>query len=133
MTAASRSSTWSTTRCCSPSEAIIRWRGGGPSKLDDLAAESWIAGSAKASDSLLGPWQWAEWRPRVAVIAKEWTGKLGLVAAGLGVTLVPGLAASAVRRDVALVRIRSERPASREVSLATPAGRGRAPFRRTVR
>lgn len=98
-------------------------------EIDDLAEESWIAGSAKASDSLLGPWQWAEWRPRVSVIAKEWTGKLGLVAAGLGVTLVPGLAAAAVRRDVALVRIRSsERPASRDVSIATRPGKGAPPF-----
>jgi DNA-binding transcriptional LysR family regulator len=97
-------------------------------EIDDLAEENWIAGSAKASDSLLGPWQWAEWRPRVSLIAKEWTGKLGLVAAGLGVTLVPGLAAAAVRSDVALVRIRSERPVDRAVSIATLAGEGAPPF-----
>src|SRR5262249_22319174 len=67
-------------------------------------------------------WQWADWRPRVDLIAKEWTAKLGLVAAGLGVTLVPGLAATAVRPDVALVRIRSG-PASRQVLIATRSGR----------
>jgi DNA-binding transcriptional LysR family regulator len=89
--------------------------------LDDLASEPWIAGSTKADDSMLGAWQWADWQPRVELIAKEWTAKLGLVAAGLGVTLVPGLAADAVRSDVALVRIRSERPASRAVLLATRA------------
>jgi DNA-binding transcriptional LysR family regulator len=87
--------------------------------LDDLATERWIAGSTNASDSMLGAWQWAEWQPKVELIAKEWTAKLGLVAAGLGVTLVPGLAADAVRPDVALVRIRSERPASRAVLVAT--------------
>ncbi len=86
--------------------------------LDDLASERWIASSTKASDSMLGAWQWAEWKPRVELIAKEWTAKLGLVAAGLGVTLVPGLAADAVRPDVALVRIRSERPVSRVVLMA---------------
>jgi DNA-binding transcriptional LysR family regulator len=86
--------------------------------LDDLASENWIAGSTKADDSMLGAWQWAEWQPKVALIAKEWTAKLGLVAAGLGVTLVPGLAADAVRPDVALIRIRSELPASRAVLLA---------------
>jgi DNA-binding transcriptional LysR family regulator len=86
--------------------------------LDDLVSESWIAGSPKADDSMLGAWQWAEWRPKVALIAKEWTAKLGLVAAGLGVTLVPGLAADAVRSDVALIRIRSDRPASRTVFVA---------------
>jgi DNA-binding transcriptional LysR family regulator len=94
-------------------------------ELDDLAGESWIAASAEAGDTMLGAWQWADWRPRVEMIAKEWTAKLGLVAAGLGVTLVPGLAASAVRPDVALVRIRSG-PASRRVLIATRAGRERS-------
>jgi DNA-binding transcriptional LysR family regulator len=93
--------------------------------LDDLAGESWIAASADASDTMIGAWQWADWRPRVELIAKEWTAKLGLVAAGLGVTLVPGLAAAAVRPDVALVRIRSG-PASRQVLVATRSGRERS-------
>lgn len=95
--------------------------------LDELAGERWIAASAKANDTFLGAWEWAEWQPRVEFIAREWTAKLGLVAAGLGVTLVPGLAADAVRPDVALVRIRSERPASREVLIATRRGRDQSP------
>jgi DNA-binding transcriptional LysR family regulator len=61
----------------------------------------------------------------VELVAKEWTAKLGLVAAGLGVTLVPGLAAPAVRPDVALVRIRSA-PASRQVLVATRSGQERS-------
>jgi DNA-binding transcriptional LysR family regulator len=93
--------------------------------LDDLAGESWIAASTDASDTMIGAWQWADWRPRVDLIAKEWTAKLGLVAAGLGVTLVPGLAAAAVRPDVALVRIRSG-PASRQVLVATRSGHERS-------
>jgi DNA-binding transcriptional LysR family regulator len=87
--------------------------------IDELRSESWVAATAKADDTLLGAWQWAEWRPRVEYVAREWTAKLGLVAANLGVTLVPGLAADAVRPDVALVRIRSGRPVSREVLVAT--------------
>ncbi|HEY6771920.1 MAG TPA: LysR substrate-binding domain-containing protein [Solirubrobacterales bacterium] len=93
--------------------------------LDDLSGESWIAASADAGDTMIGAWQWADWRPRVELIAKEWTAKLGLVAAGLGVTLVPGLAADAVRSDVALVRIRSG-PASRQVLVATRSGHERS-------
>jgi DNA-binding transcriptional LysR family regulator len=93
--------------------------------LDDLAGEGWIAASADASDTMIGAWQWADWRPRVDLIAREWTAKLGLVAAGLGVTLVPGLAAAAVRPDVALVRIRSG-PASRQVLIGTRSGRERS-------
>ena len=93
--------------------------------LDSLAGESWVAASTDASDTMIGAWQWADWRPRVDLIAKEWTAKLGLVAAGLGVTLVPGLAAAAVRPDVALVRIRSG-PASRQVLIATRSGNQRS-------
>jgi DNA-binding transcriptional LysR family regulator len=93
--------------------------------LDALAGETWIAATADASDTMIGAWQWADWRPRVDFIAKEWTAKLGLVAAGLGVTLVPGLAAAAVRPDVALVRIRSG-PASRQVLVATRSGGDRS-------
>jgi DNA-binding transcriptional LysR family regulator len=97
-------------------------------QIDELASESWIAASPKADDTLLGAWQWAEWRPRVEFVAREWTAKLGLVAANLGVTLVPGLAADAVRPDVALVRIRGERQASRAVLVATRSGMRPAPM-----
>jgi len=90
--------------------------------LDDLVGESWIAASTDADDTLLGVWPSLEWRPNVAFIAREWTAKLGLVAAGLGVTVVPGLAATAVRRDVALVRVRSEQPVVRAIALASRAG-----------
>jgi DNA-binding transcriptional LysR family regulator len=90
--------------------------------IDELASESWIAASPKADDTFLGAWQWAEWKPRVTYVVREWTAKLGLVAADLGVTLVPGLAAPAVRPDVALVRIRSDRAVSRTVLVATPSG-----------
>jgi DNA-binding transcriptional LysR family regulator len=91
-------------------------------EIDELRSESWVAATAKADDTLLGAWQWAKWRPRVDFVAREWTAKLGLVASNLGVTLVPGLAADSVRPDVALVRIRSERPVTREVLVATPSG-----------
>jgi len=90
--------------------------------LDDLASERWISATPRGNDMLLGAWEWGEWRPQVEFIAREWTAKLGLVAAGLGVTLFPGLAADAVRPDISLVRIRSERPAVRSVLLATRQG-----------
>jgi DNA-binding transcriptional LysR family regulator len=90
--------------------------------IDDLARETWIAASPKADDTMLGAWQWADWTPRVGFVVREWTAKLGLVAANLGVTVVPGLAADAVRDDVALVRLRGAKTASREVFVATRAG-----------
>jgi DNA-binding transcriptional LysR family regulator len=40
--------------------------------------------------------------PRVGLFCDDWNGKLALVAAGAGVTLVPTLAQPAVRPDVVL-------------------------------
>jgi len=99
--------------------------------LDDLARERWIAGSADARDTFLDVWAPADWQPQVEFVAREWTAKLGLAAAGLGVTIVPGLAATSVRDDVALLRVRSDPPPVRHVVLATradgePSARARA-------
>ncbi len=90
--------------------------------LADLADEQWVTASTDPAEMLLGVWPALGWQPRIAFIAREWTAKLGLVAAGLGVTVVPGLAASAVREDVALVRVRSVPPVQRRVAIATRAG-----------
>jgi DNA-binding transcriptional LysR family regulator len=98
--------------------------------VDALANEAWIAASADASDTFLGVFDSLDWEPSVAFPVREWTAKLGLVAAGLGVTLVPGLAAAAVREDVVLLRVRSSRPAHRHVRLATRAGKDPTPSAR---
>jgi DNA-binding transcriptional LysR family regulator len=90
--------------------------------VDDLAGEPWIAAGTNPEATFLGVWPSLEWRPQIAFIAREWTAKLGLVAAGLGVTVVPGLAVGAIREDVALVRVRARRPGVRAVLLATRAG-----------
>ncbi len=90
--------------------------------LAALNDERWISASTDPDETLLGTWRGAGWEPKVAFVAREWTAKLGLVAAGLGVTLVPGLAATAVREDVALVRVRADPPVARRVVVATREG-----------
>lgn len=95
--------------------------------LNDLAGEQWIAAGTDPGDTLLGVWPALDWEPRVAFIAREWTAKLGLVAAGLGVTVVPGLAATAVREDIALVRVRGGEPATRTIAVATRASSHQPP------
>jgi DNA-binding transcriptional LysR family regulator len=72
---------------------------------DALRGERWIVGSADPRSELLGAWNPSAWNPQVAYVAREWTAKLGLVAAGHGVTLVPGLAAPALPDRIALIRI----------------------------
>lgn len=71
--------------------------------LRDLRDESWIEGAPPGTVTMLGAaCARAGFAPRIDLRIAEWTGKLGYVAAGLGVTLVPAMAAPAVRPDVAL-------------------------------
>jgi len=55
-------------------------------------------------------------------VVLEWSAKQGFVAAGLGVTLVPALAAASVRPDVVLVALDPREVAPRSVFAATPEG-----------
>ncbi|WP_051712305.1 LysR family transcriptional regulator [Spirillospora albida] len=70
-----------------------------------LRHERWIAGSAEPGTTLLGAWEDASRPPEVAFVARDWVAKVGLVAAGLGITVVPGLVVPALPPDVALARI----------------------------
>ena len=56
-------------------------------------------------------------------IAAEWTGKLGCVAAGLGVALVPALAMRSTPTDVALLRLHRDDEPIRRIFAATLSGR----------
>jgi len=91
-----------------------------PVEVRQLEHEQWVAATSDPDEVLLGVWPDVDWRPRVAYIARDWTAKLGLVAAGLGITVVPGLAAPGVRGDVALVRVLGGDPGARTVGVATP-------------
>jgi DNA-binding transcriptional LysR family regulator len=76
-------------------------------RLTELAEEHWIAGSTTVEDTLIGACLRSGFRPAVRYVVQEWTAKQGLVAAGLGVTLVPGLLVGAVRPGVVLTRLRA--------------------------
>jgi DNA-binding transcriptional LysR family regulator len=84
---------------------------------DALRSERWVAAGTDISSTLLGAWSHAAWQPDIAFVARDWTAKIGLVAAGLGVTLVPGLAIPALPATVALVRI-DDPAASRPTAVA---------------
>jgi DNA-binding transcriptional LysR family regulator len=87
-------------------------------RLTELAGESWIAGSTTVEDTLIGACLRSGFRPTVRYVVQEWTAKQGLVAAGLGITLVPGLLAGAVRPDIVVKRLRSEEMTARAVVVA---------------
>jgi DNA-binding transcriptional LysR family regulator len=70
-----------------------------------LRDERWITGSSQRDATLLGAWTDASWQPDIAFVARDWVAKLGLVSAGLGITVVPGLAVPAIPPTIAIVRI----------------------------
>ncbi|WP_171074785.1 LysR family transcriptional regulator [Nonomuraea basaltis] len=88
--------------------------------LRDLAGETWIEAAPRGQPTLLvTACAAAGFTPRSGLRVAEWTGKFGFVAAGLGVTLVPELAARAVPRDLVLRPLRGMAPA-RKVYAALP-------------
>ncbi len=70
--------------------------------LADLAGEAWAEHFPHSGETLVAAARAAGFEPDVAFEVREWTGKLGFAAAGLGATLVPAVAASAARADVVL-------------------------------
>lgn len=101
-----------------------------PVRLGRLADADWIAGSPRPEGTLLAAAVRQGFRPRVAHVVGEWTAKQGYVAAGLGVTLVPALAAASVRPDVALVPVCAEDAPPRVVYAASARGRSLTPAAR---
>ncbi|TVT52228.1 LysR family transcriptional regulator [Amycolatopsis rhizosphaerae] len=87
-----------------------------------LREQRWIVGSAEPGTTLLGAWSDVSWEPEIAFVAKDWVAKLGFVAAGLGVTVVPGLIVPVLPPDIAVVRI--DNPAAvRTTAIARPGDR----------
>jgi DNA-binding transcriptional LysR family regulator len=97
-----------------------RLAGRGRVPTSELRDERWVAGSTDPRSTLLGPWADAAREPDVTLVARDWMAKIGLVAAGLGVTVVPGIAVPALPPTVAVVGIDHPR-AYRPVSVALPA------------
>jgi DNA-binding transcriptional LysR family regulator len=97
-------------------------------RFAQLADESWIAGNPGGDDRTLSP---LRLQPvpadRIDFVVAEWTAKLGLVAAGLGITLVPSIARAATRADVTLVPVHPGDAPPRRLYAATAKGRTHSP------
>ncbi|MCX4390595.1 LysR substrate-binding domain-containing protein [Micromonospora peucetia] len=96
-------------------------------RLAELADDPFIAGSAGGEDPLMRATMPPGFRPRTDIVAADWTGKLGCVAAGLGVALVPALAVRAAPADLVLLRLHADDAPARRVYAATVGGRHRPP------
>lgn len=93
-----------------------------PVDLAELAAEQWIAGCPQCRGHLVELCAAAGFEPRIDFATDDYPAVVGLVAAGLGVAVLPGLALEALRHaGVAAVPVRaaSGAPAVRQVVALT--------------
>jgi DNA-binding transcriptional LysR family regulator len=90
--------------------------------LEDLAAEAWIqtSSSSPCARHVVDCCRAAGFEPNVAFESDDYQTVQGLVAAGVGVALIPELALSIVRQDI-IIRALSPSPPVRRVTAALPA------------
>jgi DNA-binding transcriptional LysR family regulator len=74
---------------------------------DELTHQAWVVGPRSGDAPEFGAWPGIA-EPRITFTARDWPTRLGLVAAGLGIALVPGIAAQAVPRGVRWIPVRDD-------------------------
>ena len=95
--------------------------------LADLRDETWIEGRASTvATALRGAAARAGFEPNIVIESTQWLGKQGLVAAGLGITLIPTIVLDSVRDDIVL-RSLEEEELRRQLYIATADSRYQAP------
>src|SRR6202167_4718475 len=97
-------------------------------RLQDLAGEAWVqtSRSSPCARHVVRSCHAAGFEPNVSFESDDYQTVQGLVAAGVGVALIPELALSGVRQDIA-IRTLSPRPPVRQVTAAAPVGTRRTP------
>ncbi|HEV7163286.1 MAG TPA: LysR substrate-binding domain-containing protein [Solirubrobacteraceae bacterium] len=92
-------------------------------RLGDLTGDAWVQTSRSSPCALhvVRSCHAAGFEPRVTFESDDYQTVQGLVAAGVGVALIPELALSVVREDIA-IRALSPAPPVRQVIAAMPAG-----------
>jgi len=88
-------------------------------RLAELAGESWVEGYSPSSQTLTGACLRAGFQPQIDFTVREWVAKQGFVAAGLGLALVPLLAAGAIRPGIVLCPLHPDEAPVRGVYAAT--------------
>ncbi|GAA2744665.1 LysR family transcriptional regulator [Kitasatospora cinereorecta] len=93
-----------------------------PVDLAELSGEQWIAGCPQCRGHLVELCENAGFEPRIDFATDDYPAVVGLVAAGLGVAVLPGLALESVRQSgvaAVPVRVASGDPARRQVVALT--------------
>ena len=91
----------------------------------DLDDQDWIVGSGSRDDPQFGAWPTLA-SPRIAYTVRDWTTRFGFVAAGLGLTTIPGIASAGVPRGVTTVLVDDPSWRGRSSVVATRADRSEA-------
>jgi DNA-binding transcriptional LysR family regulator len=104
-----------------PREHALAQRG--KVRLEDLQHESWVqtSRSSPCARHVVRCCHAAGFEPQVSFESDDYQTVQGLVAAGVGVALIPELALSIVREDI-VIRALSPTPPVRQVIAAAPAG-----------
>jgi DNA-binding transcriptional LysR family regulator len=96
--------------------------------LSDLREEEWmlvgLRGTCADSNIVLRACQEAGFEPRIAYTSDDYFAIQGLVASGMGVALVPGLALASMRDDVAVRPLRGRPPYRRIGAVFAPDATG---------
>jgi DNA-binding transcriptional LysR family regulator len=94
----------------------------GHATVADLRDEPWIVGRGGRGEPQFGGWPTLA-EPRVAHAVRSWTTRLGMVAAGLGIALLPGVAAASAPAGVAVVPVEDPAWHGRAAVVVTRPGR----------
>jgi molybdate transport repressor ModE-like protein len=91
-------------------------------RLEDLASQAWVQTSSASpcARHVVDSCRAAGFEPKVSFESDDYQTVQGLVAAGVGVALIPELALSIVREDI-VIRALSPNPPVRRVTAALPA------------
>ena len=74
---------------------------------EELADQGWVVGPRSGDAPEFGAWPGIA-EPKITFAARDWPTRLGLVAAGLGIALTPGIAAQAVPRGVRWIPVHDD-------------------------
>ncbi len=85
----------------------------------DLEDAVWIVGEADRSGPQFGAWPTLSGEPDIGYTLRDWPGRFGLVAAGLGVAVIPSLLLPALPPRVHALRVEDPQPFRREVLAVT--------------
>ena len=86
--------------------------------VGELRGQRWIATPSTDDQPRLGVWPGLDERPDIAHSVRDWMAKLNLVAAGCGVTTLPGSLVAAVPPGVRVLTVRGGPHEQRRILLA---------------